>query len=71
MNMTKEDKRYQLTVTLEELQYIFDGLVLQYGTFLREHMVFSTKRTGARLKKFENAALPMVERIFDIEGIRH
>ena len=66
-----ENKRYQLTVTLEELQYIYDGLTLQYSTFFREHMLFSSKRTEARLVKFDNVAIPIAEHISKIEGIKH
>ena len=66
-----KDKRYQLTVTRQELQYIYDGLVLQHSTFFREHMLFSSKRTEARLEKFENVVMPLAEHISKIEGIIH
>lgn len=66
-----KSKRYQLTVTLQELQYIYDGLALQYSTFFREHMLFSSKRTEARLVKFDSIAMPLAEHISKIEGIRH
>lgn len=66
-----KSKRYQLTVTLQELQYIYDGLALQYSTFCREHMLFDSKRTEARLVKFGSIAMPLAERISKIEGIIH
>ena len=66
-----KDKTYQLIVTQTQLQYIYDGLALQYSTFFREHMLFSSKRTEARLEKFENVVMPLAERISKIEGIIH
>lgn len=66
-----KDKRYRLTVSLEELQYIYDGLVLQHSTFLSEYLVFETKRVEARLTKFLKVAMPITERISRIEGIRN